>query len=586
MESQKICTLVVGRRYSKCDVTILLRFSFLIKNLYHDEELSFLNSSYNRLFGLICLFKCAISLCSRLFQSREYRGVGHPSDLPVFARVGPFTNGIFPSFCRFCLWLHLIFTLTSRIGEAQNPGPLFHEEIPVSSSLNNSDFLWVGACNPTQLLGKEEVCASWGQGIWTYAETSTTPKAACAIRSRFKKFNSSILFGDHAKPQQPSMLFRGRAGGVAISSGFPIRKHLHPQPEWLSKSTRFVDAVVHVQGHLPIYVSFIYGVAGKCSSHPLELTEDILNQAANRAIKYKGPALICGDLNADISSMQAWKNLELQGWYDIALLDSRIYDRPTQPTSKFGNRHSYILANGEMCKSFVSCRISEEYEFDSHPLLVGCFKISSLTTPSRQWILPKSLDQFLFDNDSIVANAQQICHDQQQFFDAMLKSGDTDGAARQLSHAIEDTFKKSAVDVEGNNIRIPPGYFGRGRKSPLHMKQNFVPCVKPGRHGDFSPLMSQTTNGLRSYIKQLRRLQALLQQMKSLVKSQNILARNACENLWFVIVGAHGFRGGFPKWISDHVDPLVPLSLPHIDFVTKVFECFQKYVNDEQKKFI
>ena len=48
---------------------------------------------------------------------------------------------------------------------------------------------------------------------------------------------------------------------------------------------------------------------------------------------------------------------------------------------------------------------------------------------------------------------------------------------------------------------------------------------------------------------------------------------------------AHGFRGGFPKWISDHVDPLVPLSLPSLDFVTRIFECFQKFVKNEQHNF-
>ena len=241
------------------------------------------------------------------------------------------------------MWLHQVFALEPRIGEAKNPGPVWDEHFFNAPNLEPSEYLWVGACNPTQLLGKEETCASWGQGIWTYAETSTTPKAASAMRARFKSHNSSIVFGDHVKPQQPSMLFRGRAGGVAISSTFPLRKHLYPQPDWLSRSTRFVDSIVHVQGHTPIYVSSIYGVAGKCSSHPLELTEDIMNQATDRAIRFKGPALICGDFNTDISDMQAWKNLELQGWHDLAILDSKIHDRPTQPTSRFGNRHSYNI---------------------------------------------------------------------------------------------------------------------------------------------------------------------------------------------------------------------------------------------------
>ena len=482
-------------------------------------------------------------------------------------------------------WFGMINTLNPRIGEADNPGPFWNNPTPDTMNDGMSEFLWIGACNPTQLLGKEEVCASWGQGIWTFAETSTTPKAASAIQSRFRKFGSSVIFGDHVRPQTSSTLFRGRAGGVAISSGFPVRRYLQPQPAWLSKSTRFVDAVVHVQGHIPIYVSSIYGVAGKSSSHPLELTEDIMNQAADRALKYKGPAIICGDFNVDISGMLAWKNLELQGWHDLALLDSKIFGRPTQPTSKFGNRHSYILANSEMCKSFMSCRTCEDYDFDSHPLLVSCFRVKSLISPAKQWVLPQSLDQFLFDENSIMTNAQSTCHYREHLFDPLLKKGDMDGAARQLTLAIEETLQKSAVDVEGNSIHIPPGFLGRGLKSPLIFKRNFVPVVKPGRHGDFMPLMSQSTKGLRSYIKQLRRIQALKQQLSSYSTSQNIHALYACEKLWNVILDAHGFRGGFPQWINDHLDQFVPLSVPSLDFVSQLLECFQKYLHLAQHDF-
>ena len=479
-------------------------------------------------------------------------------------------------------WFLGIYTLDPRIGEAKNPGPFWNDSFPNAMRTESSDFLWVGACNPTQLFGKEEICASWGQGIWTYAETSATPKAACAIRTRFRNFGSSIVFGELVKPLQPSSLFRGRAGGVAISSSFPIRQHIHPQPEWLSKSTRFVDAVVHVHGHVPIYVSSIYGVAGKSSSHPMELTEDIMNQAADRVAKYRGPAIICGDFNSDISCMQASKNLQLQGWHDVALLDSAIHGRPAQATSKFGNRHSFILANNEMCRTFVSCRTSENFDFDSHPLLVGCFRISSLMRPTRQWILPKSLDQFLFDSDSIVTKAQSICRDREYSFGAMLKTGDMDGAARQLTIAIEDTLQNSAVDVEGNPTHIPPGHFGRSRQSPLCTRHNYVPSVKPGRQGEFNPLMSQTTKGIRSHVKQFRRIQALKQQMASFLTSNNVQTKIECDKLWKIIVAAHGFRGGFAKWISDHVDPLIPLCTPSLEFVNKLFECFQKYFQNEQ----
>jgi len=148
------------------------------------------------------------------------------------------------------------FIFQCTLGEATNPGPpvdfitggnsneSFDEKNICENENYDNNVLWISNCNPTQLIGKEHVIKEWGAGIWAFSETSATQAAQATIRSRLSLQGLTTIFGAPVAPQQSSQIYRRRTGGVAISSHLSCRPFIHPSPDFLYQSTRFLDCVV------------------------------------------------------------------------------------------------------------------------------------------------------------------------------------------------------------------------------------------------------------------------------------------------------------------------------------------------------
>lgn len=124
-----------------------------------------------------------------------------------------------------------------------NSNESFEKNICENENYDNN-VLWISNCNPTQLIGKEHVIKEWGAGIWAFSETSATQAAQATIRSRLSLQGLTTIFGAPVAPQQSSQIYRRRTGGVAISSHLSCRPFIHPSPDFLYQSTRFLDCVV------------------------------------------------------------------------------------------------------------------------------------------------------------------------------------------------------------------------------------------------------------------------------------------------------------------------------------------------------
>ena len=490
-----------------------------------------------------------------------------------------------PNILRWCFWVFLIYTVLESLGEASNPGPPNFQGSEIDMSVDPAQTLWVGNCNPTQLLGKEEVFSSWGGGIWTVSETSSTASAFVPIRNRLKMSGLNVQFGDPVLPQQASTAMRGRAGGVAVVTNHPVRKYQYPSPDYLYKSTRFLDTIVQVQDNLAILVCTLYGVAGITSPHSMSLTHDVFAQAVDRVAKFRGPSIICGDLNIDVETIHSWNTLKTLGWKDLAILDQEVNCREPKPTSKFGHRHSYIIASPELCRCFKTCQVVETYDFDSHPLLVAGFDIPLYFTPTLQWKLPKPFDTYMFDEGLLVDNATKFCSQRSKNFDASMQRGDMDQAARQFTLAFEETLKHSAVTSDGSFCNIPEGHFGRGKGNPFVLRKPNVVNVKPGRNGDFTPILTQSNCSLRAHTKQLRRIQAFRQQIESAERTGSETCLESCHDLWKCILNGHGFRKGFASWIGSELGLFVPLSTPSSIYADELLESFLVWHKKELNEF-
>ena len=511
--------------------------------------------------------------CGVFGDVKNYDDEGKERGNKLWRYTFPILSTVWVKIWKF--WIVLLYLMCVPIGEAINPGPNWP-----NVKGESSDFLWIGNANTGQLLNKEQHLSEWGQGVWTFSETSATERAIPTIRQRCISKGFNILFGASVAPQQKTTIMRGKAGGVATASSFPIKSYAYPMPQFLHDSTRYMDCVVQVNNHQSIYISTIYGVAGQNSAHPSSLTVDIFNQAAERALTYRGPAVICGDFNVPIESLEMWETLQSHGWFDTAAVDSIKFQRDVQPTSKHGLRHSYILMNRYMASSFHSCRTSAHFEFDSHPLLAASFNLKVMQELRKEWCLPKSFDTFLFDTSLIQEMTARVTERNADRFCAALESSNMDEAAKQFTLAVEEVFKNSAVDCEGSRITIPQGHFGRANGKPFKVRQSCVPCINPGRLGEFIPIISQMTSSLRYHTKQLRRITSLIGQVKAEMRNPCERSKQQCQELWNKILYAQGFRKGFATWISDNLQCVVPKNTPDLEYLEEIAESFKKFHNN------
>lgn len=261
-------------------------------------------------------------------------------------------------FNNHAVWIFIIFLI--RIGEAQNPGPdLTNEELKIFH------------CNPTALIGKEHEVASWGEGITLISETSATSRAQKIIQSNLRKQNLKTIWSKPVLPyKRSSGETRGLAGGTAIICSYPIRRTLEPLPEDIETSDRYTEAIVQVAPGYSMFCVAIYGaVIGQRYHDSLGITDRLFSVAAQRAVKFQGPAIIVGDFNCDLNQLSLWPSLAKHGWNDTALRSSELNEHALEMTYNNITRHSFILTSGDLKNALVDCRTIKHHVFSQHPVI-------------------------------------------------------------------------------------------------------------------------------------------------------------------------------------------------------------------------
>jgi len=164
--------------------------------------------------------------------------------------------------------------------------------------------------------------------------------------------------------------------GTAIISTYPIRPFWEPLSQPIADTQRAVDGVVQIHPNVVIYVASVYGLSHMNQYvDPINATNTIFNEIAERALTFQGPAVITGDLNCDMSDICVWHSMVGQGWHDAAYVDSVMYGRAMQPTCRELSRKSFILINSKMMDALYQFRTCEDYLFSAHPLLLGQFRL-------------------------------------------------------------------------------------------------------------------------------------------------------------------------------------------------------------------
>lgn len=462
-----------------------------------------------------------------------------------------------------------------RVGEAKNPGPEPHRGLDI------------GTFNPTQLLNKEDDVLQWGQGIYTACETSVTPVAHQVVNGKFRKAGWFSRWSQFVEPQQPkTSQIRGKAGGTAILSTYPLKPYMEPCPDILCNTDRFCEGVAQIHCNTNIYVSAMYGFPiANAYLNALQMNNSLFTPIAERALNFQGPAIITGDFNCDLKDLVAWKTLTNTGWWDAAQLDSFLYNRAPQPTCRESTRRSFVLVNSHLASRLIQCRTCDDFLFSSHPLLLANFDLETLIQPQQIWTLPKATDDLLFDSDAQNHQIEKDLNEWGDKFSDAITSKSPDYAAQLFARLVQNSWVASNVDVEGNPLPLQPGFLGRDRIKLIQKKHCSIPLIHKGRDGTFEPCCGQSSISIRRHTRQMRRLETLVLQVKSRQKTGNIGAEQKCQDLWDSIRNAKGFHKSFSWWIGSNLGWFVPEVCPHIEYLTSLKEKFYRWHNDELHRY-
>ena len=447
---------------------------------------------------------------------------------------------------------------TFRFGEALHPGPLC-----------------IGTFNPAQMLGHSNTILQWGKGIWAASETSHTADAQKIVTNQMRKGHfHSVWSKPVATHSNNAGSLRGKASGCAIFSHLKLVDYPIPMNQLVTASSRMIDAVVEIHGSCHLYIASIYGPThGNTFSDPWALLNALVDSAFERAKAFRGPALVVGDFNMEVSKIAAWKDMQNHGWVDVAQLVAEAKGISPDPTCRHGARRSFILANQVAVRALLDCEVADTFDFDAHPLLKATFDLEEISSPRWIWNLPKSTDDLMFDHELLDHFANVAVEQRNNLFTKACNDCDGEEMLRQINLAFEFSLSKSCVDAIGNTKKFPNACLGRGRKPLKKLVPSNDPVIRKGRNGEFSPDLCQASIFVRRRVKQFRRLQSLEQQLRG-KQSENQI-HHQCQALWKTILQAHSFQGGFQSWVLQTFGIFVPSDCPQLDYIKYLVKRFK-----------
>ena len=322
---------------------------------------------------------------------------------------------------------------------------------------------------------------------------------------------------------------------------------------------------------------------------PWAILNQVCVEAFDHALAYKGPAVVMGDFNVDIDKIPRWSALQRAGWIDAAAFDATRRGTQPNPTSKNKVRRSFILMNSCLAQALEWCDTIEDFEFDSHPLLVADLNVETMIQPLSKWWLPATTDPYMFDNDMMKTCAEACIEAQGSKFEAALQHADGDEVMRQINIAFDRCLSFACVDSTGHSVVLPKKCSGRGRKGTKRLVPPSAPIVPHGRQGQYSPDICQPSRVIRFMIKQVRRLQSLESQVHAAVQNERRQATEACNLLWKAVLECNCFQPSFQEFVLHKFGVFVPTCCPGVEYIRYLTAITKNHVQgivDETNKVL
>ena len=462
-----------------------------------------------------------------------------------------------------------------RFGEASNPGPAGNsrttlhsfwssqssagaaDTTPKQSSPVKGDSLKVVVANPTAVLSKEaELCALQAH-VLVLSETSATAQTQLTVASSmaargFRSFWSCPVEPHYTPAGQPESR-RGCAGGTAVLSTLASHYPFAPVAEDLWGTQRMSSATVRF-GVLAVRVVAVYGFP---ANHPdaADKNQLLFSQVLQYVSAVRGPVLVGGDFNCDLTSLPCWGAWCEAGYQELHSLYAHRFGRSLPPTCKDATAWDTLLMSPTMVSLFEGAEVhTDSHFFDAHAPVTARFTAPARPPETRRWRLPEIWMSLQPDQHRVARCYQSLSAEDAALQEARRK-GDLPRAfecwGRKWEQAVHFALKEAhQADPVASPCQGLPRKC-RGRCRPRTRKATQTPASsRPGRAGDFNPPDEATTVLARQRTKQVRRLETLARHLaKSLSHGLHSRDRPHLQAQWDAIRRAGGYSPSFPVWV-------------------------------------
>ena len=476
-----------------------------------------------------------------------------------------------------CAFGQFDFLKSCRVGEACNPGPSVMQPHNLQSDSSNKKLRFT-VCNPSAIHGKVNDFAEMGSHVYFISETSATNVAQKFFEKDVRKYSYRPFFSAPCSVRRDTVVarpsLRGDAYGSMILSKVPCRVFREPVDPVFWESGRMSFSILRI-GNQDVFSCSIYGFAAGHTGYK-KSTEALLIYAFELGLKTKLPIVIAGDFNFPIRNCETFKTYEQEGFFEINHFVKQRWGRTLPPTCAQTTSNDTFIFHPWFSQFVCDAWVERDHAFHLHDPLTVELNIPESIVYSNLWKNPRSWHEFDLSPivvsecyDKVIKN--QVFHEDNvtpvsmdEQFDASLQRW-----AQQVEEAISMAI---AYQHESDANRQPYRSLPHTHKGRCNLQEKqFEPARSSpgGCKGHFNPTSESFTVRSRQKVKQVRRLQSLILNLKKTpFHCHDINRQHDILLEWNRIRSAPGYGRSWERWLlSFEVVEYVPVSLPHIDWL-------------------
>ena len=333
----------------------------------------------------------------------------------------------------------------------------------------------------------------------------------------------------------------GSHTGVMLLSRFPARA-LPQQFAEHTYSTARLQVAGMVVGDTWITVGMMYGVTANAQHKQARYTTEVLLAELVERVGYQstGPRIIGGDFNFAATELDQTQRLLDLGFREVQTLAALWWGRSVVPTSRGRKCIDQLWISPELQALLTDVQVHHDMWSD-HAAVVASFR-SPGGGVFDYWRVPQ---QYPWPSDWTCSVDFDVEGDLTAEYAKFWNQVETQAQLWNSHHGL--VCKRSQL--------------GRGQTLETVPRKPYQVPRRKARVGEVAPTFLGVSLQHARYFKQLRRLQALSQQLRSGLGTLNSQLNR--EATWRAIRFAAGFPGGFGIWWGvQGLSPVWPVGLP------------------------